>query len=76
MICLFTGNDELNTDNAKILKNLVEQTREGAFLMLRCMAYDTNEKKSRINDIVSKVINSMQLYRSQNIPVIHEELNF
>jgi hypothetical protein len=59
IICLFTGNDELNTDNAKILKNFVEATREGAFLLLRCTAYDTNEKKTRINDIVSKVINSM-----------------
>jgi hypothetical protein len=55
---------------------LVEQTREGAFLLLRCTKYDTKAKKQDVEEVILKVINSMQLYRSQNIPVIHEELNF
>ena len=76
VVCLFSGNEELSTENAKIVRELVEQTAEGAFLLLRCTAYDTKEKKTRVDDVLVKVINSMQLYRSQNIPVIHEELNF
>jgi len=58
------------------VRELVEQTNEGAFLLLRCTAYDTKEKKQRVNDVLDKVINSMQLYSSNIIPVIHEELNF
>ena len=76
VVCLFSGNDELSTENAITLRQLVEQSREGAFILLRCSKYDTKAKKQEVDDVISKVINSMQLYQSQNIPVIHEELNF
>ena len=76
IVCLFSGNEELSAENANTLRQLVEQTREGAFLLLRCTKYDTKAKKQDVEEVILKVINSMQLYRSQNIPVIHEELNF
>jgi hypothetical protein len=58
-VCLFSGNEELSTENAKIVRELVEQTSEGAFLLLRCTAYDTKKKKQEVNDVLDKVINSM-----------------
>ena len=48
---------------------------EGIFVSLAFNVYDTKEKKTKVKEMIRKVVEATKVYKSQNIPVVYEDLN-
>ena len=58
-----------------MLKELVSMCKEGIFVSLKFNVYDTKEKKTKVREMIRKVVEVTKVYKSQNIPVVYEDLN-